>query len=102
MAKSYTDNFTDQQFWKKLYSLPSGYRELRYRAKLLWYVLQDPLVPIALKASVVAALGYLICPIDAVPDFIPGGFLDDLAVITGLLKAVDAYVTPEMRETARG
>lgn len=39
-----------------------------------------------LQAPVVAALLYLITPIDFIPDFLPGvGFVDDRAVLTGVI-----------------
>jgi len=82
-------------------SLPGTYRDLIYYAKLLWYVMQDPGVPVALKTAAVGALGYLISPVDLMPDMLPGGFVDDLAVVMSVLKMLDSYVTPEMRRRAR-
>ena len=35
------------------------------------------------------------------PDFLPAGLLDDLAVMMGTLAKVRAYVTPEVREKVR-
>lgn len=99
--QGYAKHFSNRAFWKKIKSLPATYRDLIYYAKLLWYVMQDPSVPVTLKASVAAALGYLISPIDLVPDFLPGGFVDDLGVVMAVLKMLDAYVTPEMRRRAR-
>jgi len=44
-------------------------------------------VPITAIIAIIAALIYLICPIDVIPDFIPGiGFFDDVLVI-GLVVA---------------
>lgn len=37
-------------------------------------------------------------PIDAVPDFLPGGYLDDLAVMALVLAKVNAYETPGAKE----
>lgn len=43
---------------------------------------------------VIAALAYLISPIDAVPDFIPiAGWLDDVAVATLVLTYLDRKVS---------
>jgi uncharacterized membrane protein YkvA (DUF1232 family) len=44
-------------------------------------------VPVGSIIAIIAALIYLICPIDVIPDFIPGiGFIDDVFVI-GLVVA---------------
>ncbi|WP_442908331.1 YkvA family protein [Halomonas sp. G15] len=40
-------------------------------------------------------------PVDLMPDMLPGGFVDDLAVVMSVLKMLDSYVTPEMRRRAR-
>lgn len=46
-------------------------------------------VPFRTIAAIVGALAYLLCPIDAIPDFIPViGLLDDAAVIALCLKLV--------------
>ncbi len=47
------------------------------------------------KISIVAALGYFISPIDAIPDFLPGGYVDDLGVMTLLLGQLDVFVDAE-------
>jgi len=49
--------------------------------------MKDPLVRWHRKAIVIAALIYFIVPIDTIPDLTPFfGYLDDLGVITALLK----------------
>lgn len=37
------------------------------------------------KAAAVGALAYVVLPIDLIPDFLPGGFLDDAAVVASAL-----------------
>ena len=64
-----------------------GVEELLEKAVLLYILLTDGDISYALKAVIIAALLYLIDPLDAVPDIIPiVGFLDDLVVITAALK----------------
>jgi len=51
--------------------------------KLLVRLMRDPRVPIRRKVLVAAVLGYVISPIDLIPDFIVGfGKLDDIVVLS--------------------
>jgi uncharacterized membrane protein YkvA (DUF1232 family) len=53
----------------------------------LYKYMKDPFVKWYRKSIVVAALVYFIIPIDTIPDLTPlFGYLDDLGVITALLK----------------
>lgn len=46
-------------------------------------MLFDPVMPLQKKALMVAALTYVVSPVDVIPDFIPVvGQLDDLVVLT--------------------
>lgn len=54
--------------------------------KLVWRLARDPRVPARTKATLFLLGGYLVSPIDIIPDFIPGiGQLDDIAVIAFVL-----------------
>ena len=68
------------------------------QALLLYVMLKEQNVPIWVKTAIIAALGYLICPIDIVPDFLPGGFLDDIAVMASVLVKLNAYDTPGAKD----
>lgn len=51
--------------------------------KLLGRLLRDPRVPRRSKVVIGAALGYLLSPIDLIPEFIPViGFADDLLLVS--------------------
>ena len=53
-------------------------------------------------ATTVAALGYFVLPLDALPDVMPLlGFTDDAAVIAAALAAVAGSITPQHREKAK-
>ena len=97
---SYKSAYSKKSFWEKITNLSDTYTELKYKAILLWLLLKDDEVPILVKTSIIAALGYLITPIDLIPDFFPGGLIDDGAVIAGVLKLADSYVTYGMQEEA--
>lgn len=56
------------------------------RAYRLWRHLNSPECSTAEKILIIAALLYLISPLDAIPDFIPiAGWLDDVGVATAVL-----------------
>lgn len=58
------------------------FRDLWQQARLTFSLMLDRQVPIYLKALPVAAIAYLLMPIDFLPDVIPGlGQLDDLGVL---------------------
>ena len=80
------EKFVDENLWGKLEK--SGKRISFAKDILALYrYMKDPLVKWYRKAIVVAALVYFIVPIDTIPDLIPlFGYLDDLGVITALLK----------------
>ena len=76
--------------------------KLVYAALILYYTLQSDKVSKADKALIVGALGYMISPLDAVPDAIPiVGLTDDLAVLLYVLKKVWVNVEPEIKDKAR-
>ena len=65
-------------------------------------LLMDPATPHQVRLTVLAALTYLLLPLDLIPDFIPAaGFSDDLVAVTALLGLCTRHITPEIRERAR-
>ena len=88
---STTDPFPRDRFAGTLRRMP------RY-GRLAWRVGRDPLISKARRAAVIAAAGYLVSPIDAVPDIIPViGRLDDIAVILAALRFAMAGLDPVRR-----
>ena len=76
--------------------------EVIYKALQLFYVLQKPNIPLKAKATIIGALGYLISPIDIIPDFIPVlGFSDDAAAVAVALAVVSAYIDEEVNAKAK-
>ena len=54
------------------------------------------------RISLLAALTYLIMPIDLLPDLIPAiGFSDDLIALTAVINLWSNYMTPEIKARAR-
>ena len=65
-------------------------------------LLIDGGTPHQARLTVLAALTYLLLPLDLIPDFIPAaGFSDDLVAITALLGLCGRHLTPAIRERAQ-
>lgn len=99
----YSKDFSDDSFWSKITGvLKSAGLELIYKALQLYYAMQNPNCPLAIKAGIVAALGYFISPIDLIPDFIPVvGFTDDLAAVGAAIVMAHMYIDDEVKRKAR-
>lgn len=69
-------------------------------AKLTWLLLKDPRLSAKQRAALMAAAGYCISPIDAIPGFIPViGQLDDLAVVLYTIRWVLGDLPREQAES---
>jgi uncharacterized membrane protein YkvA (DUF1232 family) len=67
-----------------------------------WFCARDPATPRRVRMTLLAALGYFVLPLDALPDIMPLlGFTDDAAVIAAALAAVASSITPGHREKAK-
>lgn len=78
-----------------------GGREVIYQALTLFLCFRDAATPAWAKSVIIGALGYLIFPLDFIPDALLGvGFTDDWGVILGALAAVAAHVKAEHRAKA--
>ena len=66
--------------------------------KLLGRLLRDPRVPARSKAVFVFTIGYLVSPIDALPDFLPGGVgrVDDIVLIAFALDQILNRIEPDI------
>ncbi len=61
-----------------------------------------PSVPPWAKTAIVAALGYFIFPLDAIPDLTPVvGYADDFGVLAAALATVSVYVDKNVKTQAR-
>lgn len=49
---------------------------------------QDKRTPKTLKIALASSMIYFLSPIDAIPDFLPGGFADDISLLLGTLYLV--------------
>jgi len=65
-------------------------------------MLIDGSTPHQARLTVLAALTYLVLPLDLIPDFIPAaGFTDDMVALTALLGLCTRHVTPVIKDRAQ-
>ena len=79
--------------------IPQGswFREVIQQVKLAYNLMADPRVHPATKLIPVAALAYLLFPVDVLPDLVVGlGQLDDLAVLMFGLRTFFEFAPPEV------
>jgi len=99
----YKDKFTKNGFVEKISRIAkrAGVK-LVYAALVLYYTLENDKVSVKDKAIIIGALGYLISPLDMMPDAIPiAGLGDDLAVLIYVLHKVWGEVSDEVKDKAR-
>ena len=100
---NYASKFSQKEFAEKIARIAKrAGAKLVYSALILYYTLQSDKVSKADKAIIIGALGYMISPLDVIPDAIPiAGLTDDLAVLLYVLKKVWTGIDPEILEKAK-
>lgn len=98
----YAKDYSENNFWEKVksFALVAG-KEVIGKALQLYYTMQAPATPVWAKTVIIAALGYFISPIDAIPDIIPVvGYADDLGVLVAAIATVGTYITDDIKAKA--
>ena len=92
--QKYSNEFSSGKLWEKLkkHTAKLGAR-IVYTILKLYYLTLDPHVSKNDKIIITAALGYLILPIDLIPDFLLGGFLDDGAILNWTLNQMEGIMS---------
>ncbi len=100
---SYSNKFTNGDFIEKISRIAKrAGAKLVYASLILYYTLQSDKVSVKDKAIIIGALGYLISPLDVIPDAIPiAGLGDDLAVLIYVLNKVWGDVSEDAKEKAK-
>ncbi|WP_315340844.1 YkvA family protein [Hoylesella oralis] len=99
----YKDRFSQTGFVEKISRIAkrAGVK-LVYAALILYYTLESDKISMKDKAIIIGALGYLISPLDIVPDAIPiAGLGDDLTVLIFVLHKVWNEVSEEVKDKAK-
>ena len=100
---SYSNKFTSGDFVEKISRIAKrAGAKMIYAALVLYYTLQSDKISVKDKAIIIGALGYLISPLDVIPDAIPiAGLGDDLAVLVYVLNKVWGNVSEDVKEKAK-
>lgn len=100
---SYKDKFTQSAFVEKISHVAKrAGAKMVYIALILYYTLESDKVALKDKALIIGALGYLVSPLDVIPDAIPlAGLSDDLAVLVYVLKKVWGDVSEDVKKKAQ-
>lgn len=101
--KGFRKYFSHDKLWEKLkkYAKIIG-RETVFYALVLYYMMASKETSWLTKAYIAGALGYLIFPLDFIPDAIPIiGYSDDFAAIMMVFNQVKDSVTPEIEAKAQ-
>lgn len=65
---------------------------------LLYYTSKKEDLPVWAKLLIYSALLYFVSPIDAIPDLLPLGLTDDLAVLSATLATVSTFIDEQVRQ----
>ena len=98
----YSDKYSATGFVEKISHIAKrAGAKLVYAALILYYTLQSKDVPLKDKAIIIGALGYLISPLDVIPDAIPiAGLGDDVAVLLYVLRKIKGDLTDDVKKRA--
>lgn len=100
--KKYRKLFTPEKLisYLRKYIKEAGVKSV-YAALLLFFAYRRPDTPKWAKNIIIGALGYLLAPIDTIPDLTPFvGFTDDFGVMFFGLVTIACYINQEVRNLA--
>lgn len=98
----FENQYSESSFWDKCAnSAKSAGKTVIEQALQLYYAAQRPETPMWAKAQIYASLGYLISPVDVVPDITPiVGFTDDAAILAAAIATCALHITQEVKAQA--
>lgn len=97
-SEDYSENNLEDKIDKTPYKILS---KILYPLFVLYGVLSSDDVPKRHKLVIISTLGYFISPVDLYPDFLPGGFADDILALVSTLKMCEDYATDDIKGKAK-
>jgi len=101
--RKYAVFFSEINFWNTVHSYAKkiGIQSV-YSSLLLFYAFKRKETPAWAKNIIIGVLGYLIAPIDLIPDLTPFiGYTDDLGVLGIGLVAIASYINDAVKSQAK-
>lgn len=91
--------FDHDGFWQKLLGFlkRAGYPFIESCLQL-YYTGQKEDLPLWAKVLIYSALAYFISPLDAIPDVLPMGLSDDIAVLSAALATITGFIDDQVRQ----
>jgi uncharacterized membrane protein YkvA (DUF1232 family) len=103
LFEKYKGKFSELKLWTLLKTAARrlGTKAV-YSALLMFYAYKRKDTPAWAKRIVIGTLGYLLAPIDAIPDLSPFiGFTDDIGILSIGVVAIAGFINDEVKEKAR-
>lgn len=104
LFEQYKDKFSELKLWHLLKNAAKrlGTKAV-YSALLLFYAYKRKDTPAWAKRIVIGTLGYLLAPIDAIPDLSPFiGFTDDIGILSLGVVAIAGFINQDVKDKAKG
>lgn len=101
-TNKYESSYSENGLWTKIekFAKKAG-KEIVINVLKLYYAMALGKATPTQIATIIAALGYFISPVDAVPDLLPGGFADDGGVLTLAVATLACCSDPEVVNAAK-
>lgn len=94
-----TTTINETGFWTKLKNVGKTIgRPLVLNLLILWYAFPD--ASASDKAVIAGAIAYFILPTDLIPDFLPGGYVDDASVVAAAVAKIRLSASNEVIQKA--
>ncbi len=100
--KVYEKYFSESELWQKVekFGKTMG-ATILYPVLLLYNLLKSNEVDLREKAMIIGTLGYVILPLDFLPDALPGGFTDDELGLLAAITALASCLSEEIQQTSK-
>lgn len=90
--------YSETSFWEKITKVGATVMTPALKA---FYIANDSDTPLWAKTILYGALAYFISPADAIPDLIPGGYVDDIGLLTAAVATAAKYLKDEHTKKAK-
>lgn len=103
IISKYSSKFSEGQLFSLISNSASRLGgKVIYTGLLLYYAYNRQETPMWARNIILGTLGYLVNPIDAVPDLTPFlGYTDDIGVMSFGLVTIASYVNNDIKEKAK-